>query len=136
MIRRLRDRYWPLAMGFLAVLLVREVLTHLDFSRTTDGWLLLILGMVISISVVIMIWDIEDWTLRALGVFGLIAFDAAYYSLNGTTTLWDAPEITDGITNGLRAMIIVAAALLFTSQVIYIRHRVRCWWRKRKRAQP
>jgi hypothetical protein len=134
MMRRLLGRYWPLLLGLLAVLLVRQVLLHLTFSATTDAMLMLTLGTIISISVLIMLLQTDDWTLRALGVFGLIVFDAAYYNLNGTIGLWGWPPVTPGLLSTLRAMIVVAAVLLLTSQILHIGRSIRC--RRRKRAEP
>ena len=134
MMRRLLCRFWPLLAGLLAVLAVRELIIGLTFSNRSDGTLMLTLGIIISISVLIMLVSTQEWTLRALGVFGLILFDAAYYGINGTLNLWGWPPITDGLLATLRAMIIVAAILLLTSQVRHIGHGLRCRWRKRREA--
>lgn len=136
MMRRLVARYWPLLLCGCAVLLLRELLVRLTFSATTDGALMLTLGMVISVSVLIMLVQTAEWTLRALGVFGLIMFDAAYYGLNGMLALWAWPPVTPGLLATLRAMIIIAAVLLLTSQILHLGRGARCRWRKRREAHP
>jgi hypothetical protein len=135
-VRRFAAKYWPLfTLWCVAIVLVRWWLNAHGFSPSKDAWLLFCVAMLIVVSVCITVVETEKWTIRGLGVLGLIAFSGGLYGLTGSVALWDWHTLTQHDFNWLRATIIVSAPLLLISQLIYIGGGVRARWQQWRTAR-
>jgi hypothetical protein len=131
-------RKWAPFVGWLIVVVsVRALLNRHHFDLQHDrpsAWMLFVASVVIGISVLIMLADTAQWSVRRLGVFGLVVFGGLLYGLSASVALWHWTVLSQHDFNWIRALILVSSPMLFVSQIRYLAARVG-QWRERRNSQ-
>lgn len=132
-------RKWTPFVGFVVIVVcVWALLNRHRFNLNNDrpsAWLLFLASCVIGVSLLIMLADTGEWTIRRLGVFGIVAFGALLYALSASVALWHWTVITQRDLNWPRALLLVSTPLLAISQIRYLAARI-ADWRQRKKERP
>lgn len=133
--RRFIHKWTPFVIWIAVVAAVWALLNRHQFNPADDrqsAWLLFIASCVIGVSVLIMLADTAEWTIRRLGVFGLVLFGGLLYGLTTSVGLWRWTTLTQSDFNWVRALIIVSTPLLAISQVRYLYARIHDWRERRR----
>lgn len=135
MMRRAVRKWAPFVVWVAVIVGVWALLNRHRFNPANDrpsAWLLFLASCVIGISVLIMLADTAKWTIRRLGVFGLVLFGGLLYGLSASVALWRWTVLTQRDLNWIRALILVSSPLLLISQIRYVVARLADWRQRRK----
>lgn len=124
---------WPLALFLVVVALVVAILQWKHFNPQhdpVDEWLLLIMALTGFVGLGIMVVRTEDWTIRAIGVFGYIAAASLLFVLFERAAIWD-DQFTSLQLDVVRALFLVGAPLWLIGQFRFIGGGIATRWRRR-----
>lgn len=112
-------RFRPLAAFLIATALIVVLLQWLNFNPNhdpVDEWLLLLAAGSGLLGLTIMVLRTEQWTIRALGVFGYIASVSLLFILFERAAIWH-DRFTSLQLDIVRAFLLAGAPLWLVGQV-------------------
>jgi hypothetical protein len=135
-VQRFARKWAPFAGWILVVVSVWALLNRHHFdpqNDRSDAWMAFVAAVVVFVSILIMLVDTAQWSIRRLGVFGLVLSVCLLYALIASVTLWHWTVASQRDYNWIRTLLLVSSPLLFISQLRYIAARIG-EWRERRNA--
>lgn len=113
----------PLILFLALVLALWLIFEQISFTRHQDRMLLIFVGCLYAACIVIMIAWVEDWYLRALGVFGTIfGTMLLYFYLARPQNGWiEGRAIPESL---IRAFFVGGGMALFIGQILFVQDRL------------